>query len=102
MSETASGCAVLFDLDGTLVDSEPIHHQALLDVLEAEDILLHPDIADRTTGLSIQAVYDLLVANHDDFAIDYPAFVFEEICGLSDTKTRSGTKTRRTRSASSS
>ena len=75
MSKTASGCAVLFDLDGTLVDSEPIHHQALLDVLEAGDITLHPDIADRTTGLSIQAVYDLLVANHDDFAIDYPAFV---------------------------
>ena len=54
--------AVLFDLDGTVVDSEPLWADAMR--LIAADLggTLTPEVLARTTGLSVPASVDLMLA----------------------------------------
>lgn len=52
--------AILFDMDGTLVDSEPLHHIAMLEVLDAVGVVLPTSFAHDTTGMAMPAVYQLL------------------------------------------
>ncbi len=54
--------AVLFDMDGTLVDSEATHHRALDDVLQALKLPKPTGFDEAMTGQSMRALYDALVA----------------------------------------
>lgn len=47
--------AVVFDMDGVLIDSEPFWRQAEVDVLGALGVPLTLDACDQTTGLRIDA-----------------------------------------------
>jgi HAD superfamily hydrolase (TIGR01509 family) len=58
--------AVLWDLDGTLIDSEPTHNRALLDALEAWDIHPSKDLQRRVIGTSIEATHAALADEYVD------------------------------------
>lgn len=53
--------AVLWDLDGTLVDSEPVHTAALVDVLVHERLAVPEDLHESLLGLSARQVHQWLV-----------------------------------------
>lgn len=52
--------AVLWDMDGTLVDSEPLHEEALQESLRSLGIEPPPDFHLRTLGLAAPAVFALV------------------------------------------
>lgn len=54
--------AVLFDMDGTLVDSEWTHQRAVRDVLDRQGVQLSDDFLNSLTGLSLQAAFEKIVA----------------------------------------
>lgn len=58
--------AVLFDVDGTLVDSETAHALALVDVVEGLGLTVPPSLA-TVTGQPMHVIYDLIVAELGDF-----------------------------------
>lgn len=66
--------AILFDMDGTLVDSEPLHHSALQDVMETAGIALPASFGLDSTGLSMPAAYELLRAT-TTLQMDYASLV---------------------------
>lgn len=53
--------AVLFDMDGTLVDSEDLHFDALVAAANRFDISVPDGFADRITGMSFADCHALLV-----------------------------------------
>jgi len=53
--------AVVFDLDGVLIDSEPIHLEAAKIVLERHGIFLTPEQAAAQTGITIHVFFDKVV-----------------------------------------
>jgi HAD superfamily hydrolase (TIGR01509 family) len=54
--------AVLFDMDGTLVDSETTHFRAMQDLLDEQGLTLPPGFDEACTGMTIGAVHERLVA----------------------------------------
>ena len=50
--------AVIFDLDGLLIDSEPLWQEAEILVFKRVNIILTPDLCLRTKGLRIDEVVD--------------------------------------------
>lgn len=69
-----SGRAILFDMDGTLVDSEPLHQRALEAVLDAHGVAMPVGYADASTGLAMPAAYALLRAT-SSLQLGYDALV---------------------------
>ncbi len=57
--------AVFWDLDGTLIDSEPTHNRALLDALSGWGIRPSADVQRRVIGTSIEATHAALA---DEYA----------------------------------
>lgn len=55
-----TGCAVLFDMDGTLVDSERMHYDAMTAVLATTGYPIPDGLADMITGLSGEDCHALL------------------------------------------
>lgn len=53
--------ALLWDLDGTLIDSEPVHIAALKDVLAQAELPIPPDLHDWLIGLGARQVHQVLV-----------------------------------------
>ena len=50
--------AVLFDLDGVLVDSEMLANRVWVDLLGQHGLTIsHADFLDRSVGLSLKALY---------------------------------------------
>lgn len=54
------GRGVFFDLDGTLVDSEPVHFRALRDILEEHGYEPPEGFADKITGLGLAECHALM------------------------------------------
>jgi beta-phosphoglucomutase-like phosphatase (HAD superfamily) len=54
--------ALLWDLDGTLVDSEPVHRAATDDALAALGLSVSDDFHARTLGVNDETVHAMLVA----------------------------------------
>ncbi|WP_207477906.1 HAD family hydrolase [Arenibaculum pallidiluteum] len=54
--------AVLWDIDGTLLDSEPHHFAALAAVCAAHGAVLEPEEQERLLGLSMGEVFALITA----------------------------------------
>jgi HAD superfamily hydrolase (TIGR01509 family) len=52
VSQANGALAVLWDMDGTLVDSEPLHQRTLLDVLASVGVESVSDLFESTIGLS--------------------------------------------------
>lgn len=50
--------AILWDMDGTLVDSEPLHEAALVQALQELDLTVSDDFHQLIVGRDARAVYD--------------------------------------------
>ncbi|MER8486624.1 HAD family phosphatase [Mesorhizobium sp. M1322] len=61
--------AVFWDMDGTLVDSEPLHEAALIAALHSVGIAAPPDLHKRVLGIAAWPVYEML---RDEFGLDLP------------------------------
>jgi beta-phosphoglucomutase-like phosphatase (HAD superfamily) len=57
--------AVLWDVDGTLVDSESTHSSAIVEALQASGIRLTEDVRDRVFGTSIDETYAILASTYN-------------------------------------
>lgn len=66
--------AVLWDLDGTLIDSEPVHIAALCDVLVQEALPVPAQLHEWLIGMGAREVHELLVGRLG-LALSYPALV---------------------------
>ena len=54
--------AVVFDMDGVLLDSEPVHYDVLRDLLAGEGITWTPEDHERTLGLTTEGTWSYLGA----------------------------------------
>ncbi len=61
--------AVFWDMDGTLVDSEPLHEAALVAALRSVGIAPPVDLHERVLGIAAAPVYEMLRA---EFGLDLP------------------------------
>ncbi|MCT2576264.1 MAG: HAD family phosphatase [Mesorhizobium sp.] len=59
--------AVFWDMDGTLVDSEPLHEAALVAALRSVGITPPTDLHERVLGVAAWPVYEML---RDQFGLD--------------------------------
>lgn len=59
--------AVFWDMDGTLVDSEPLHEAALVAALRSVGIAPPVDLHERVLGVAAWPVYEML---RDQFGLD--------------------------------
>ena len=59
--------AVFWDMDGTLVDSEPLHDRALAAILRSLGIEPPPDLHERVLGQAALPVYRMM---RDEFGLD--------------------------------
>lgn len=69
-----SACAVLFDMDGTLVDSEQLHYETLLEAIAAFSGAVPDDFENRVTGTTIADCHAML-RDETGFTVDLDAFV---------------------------
>ncbi len=61
--------AVYWDMDGTLIDSEPLHEQALIAVLKSRGITPPADLHNRVVGIAARPVYEMM---REEFGLDLP------------------------------
>ncbi|MER9408016.1 HAD family phosphatase [Mesorhizobium caraganae] len=61
--------AVFWDMDGTLVDSEPLHEAALVAALRSVGIAPPVDLHERVLGIAAGPVYEML---RSEFGLDLP------------------------------
>ena len=61
--------AVYWDMDGTLVDSEPLHDEALSSALKSVGISPPPDLHERVLGRAAWPVYEMM---RDEFGLTLP------------------------------
>ena len=64
--------AVYWDMDGTLIDSEPLHLESLIFGLKSLGIAPPPDLHQRVLGVAAMPVYEML---RDEFGLQ---LCFEE------------------------
>ncbi len=57
--------AVIFDMDGVIIDSEPMHTKVVLDVLSSYQVHLSPAELDRFAGMTMHSVNSALKAEYD-------------------------------------
>lgn len=61
--------AVFWDMDGTLVDSEPLHEAALVAAMRNVGLQPPPDLHERVLGVAAWPVYLMM---RDEFGLDLP------------------------------
>lgn len=57
--------AVIFDMDGVLVDSEPIHQEAAEALLASVGLVLREEVYLQCVGTTARRTYDILTAAYD-------------------------------------
>ncbi|WP_204318787.1 HAD family hydrolase [Pseudooceanicola aestuarii] len=72
---------VAWDIDGTLVDSEPLHHRVLIDVCLAHGLDLRADPVDRFLGVHMDDVWTALAPDLPGVArADWMAAISDSYC----------------------
>ncbi len=61
--------AVYWDMDGTLIDSEPLHDEALVSAMRSVGIAPPPDLHERVLGIAAWPVYEMM---RDEFGLSLP------------------------------
>jgi HAD superfamily hydrolase (TIGR01509 family) len=61
--------AVYWDMDGTLIDSEPLHDEALVSAMKSVGISPPPDLHERVLGIAAWPVYEMM---RDEFGLTLP------------------------------
>ena len=61
--------AVFWDMDGTLVDSEPLHEAALVAAMRNAGLKPPADLHERVLGVAAWPVYEMM---RDEFGLDLP------------------------------
>lgn len=61
--------AVYWDMDGTLIDSEPLHDEALVTAMKSVGIVPPPDLHERVLGIAAWPVYEMM---RDEFGLRLP------------------------------
>lgn len=61
--------AVYWDMDGTLVDSEPLHDEALVSAMKSVGIAPPADLHERVLGIAAWPVYEMM---RDEFGLKLP------------------------------
>lgn len=61
--------AVFWDMDGTLIDSEPLHERSLVAALKSVGIQPPGDLHERVIGVAALPVYEML---RDEFGLSLP------------------------------
>ena len=61
--------AVFWDMDGTLVDSEPLHEAALVAAMRNVGLMPPADLHERVLGVAAWPVYEMM---RDEFGLDLP------------------------------
>ena len=61
--------AVFWDMDGTLIDSEPLHEEALVVALRGARHRAAADLHERVLGVAAYPVYEML---RDEFGLGLP------------------------------
>lgn len=61
--------AVFWDMDGTLVDSEPLHDAALVSAMRSVGLTAPADLHERVLGKTAAFVYDMM---RDEFGLTLP------------------------------
>lgn len=61
--------AVYWDMDGTLIDSEPLHDEALVSAMRSVGIAPPPDLHERVLGIAAWPVYEMM---RDEFGLKLP------------------------------
>lgn len=61
MRSSASIAAVIWDVDGTLVNSEPNHHRALLSVCNAYNVSINDVIPEQLVGVHMKAIWEKIL-----------------------------------------
>lgn len=56
--------AIVFDMDGVLLDSEPLHYQALSSVLRADGVSLSRAANEAFIGSTVEATFGALIAQY--------------------------------------
>lgn len=57
--------AVIFDMDGVLIDSEPLHYQTDLTLLKSMGIHVEPSYLDRFVGMINPEMWEMIIAEHN-------------------------------------
>jgi len=70
--------AVIWDIDGTLVDSELVHHNALLDALKPWGVQPQADIQQQLIGVSLADAYEILKNAFNELP-SYDVFVYARL-----------------------
>lgn len=63
--------AVIWDVDGTLVDSEPNHHRALLGVCRAYNVSIDDVGSDRLVGVHMKAIWENILQERFPQSMDF-------------------------------
>ncbi|WP_172327554.1 HAD family phosphatase [Mangrovicoccus sp. HB161399] len=66
--------ALLWDMDGTLIDSEPLHEHALAEALKSLGIEPDPHMHDKVLGMAADAVYEWLCAE-SGLSLPFPEWI---------------------------
>src|SRR5919108_578854 len=79
--------AVIFDMDGVLVDSEPLHYESTVRVLAEIGVRFTTRENDEFVGFTDLAMFERLVARHrlpvspEDLAARRVALILERVAG---------------------
>lgn len=74
----ASYQAIIFDMDGVLIDSEPLHEQAKRVVFERYAIDVPDAFFDEVKGKTDQDVFDLVMARHGREGLDLETLIADK------------------------
>jgi beta-phosphoglucomutase-like phosphatase (HAD superfamily) len=86
-----SAMSVLFDMDGTLIDSEPTHYQAMVYAITHLGGLIPENFMEQATGMSIEDCYKVL---NTHAAVDFSLAQLEQVKSVSYLKLVSTLTTR--------
>ena len=80
--------AVIFDMDGVITDSEPLHHEAELGLLEAHHVHINKESLLQYTGTGTRSMLNAMIQKYDIEASVDQLFdeLIQRLCVLFETK----------------